>query len=122
MPKRKRSDLTPEHIDLVFEQIYTAVRMMDFAFPGAALVAPQLIPYLGRLKPHIVSNVTKGEEQMAATAFTLDNAVKKFGLNYTTERTRSAERIWKIEDLVNLNDVEATPCIGKVLLNCANDS
>jgi hypothetical protein len=118
MPKRKRSDRTPEVIGLVFDQIFAATSNTDSNLPGGTAASShkqKFTQYLKQLKAQVLSEAAEGEREtkMAAKEFTLEDAVEAFRLTYSTVMSESKKHFWNIEDLPETKDFAQTPCISK---------
>ena len=111
MPKRKRSDMPPEVIGLVFDQIFAAASNTD----STSSHKQQFTQHLRLLKAQILTKAAEGERETKMTAkdFTLEDAVEAFRLTYSTVMSESKKHFWNIEDFPETKNFAQTPCISK---------
>ena len=102
MPKRTRAEIDSDEIDSVFDLILNAV---DYS------------PGLTAIKKRLLSDISFKKKTIAATDFTMFQAIETFGLKYVEnldEFSRNHE--WDIEKDVGKEEFQTTPCIGETLI------
>jgi hypothetical protein len=112
MPKL---DITPEIIDSVFDRILAAASKIGPNLPEGISTASHTQQFLRQLKYQVLSDAAKEETKMAATEFTLDEAVEAFNLTYTSGYNPGSSYIhyWRIQDSPETKNFSMTHCIGK---------
>ena len=106
MPKRTRAEIDSDEIDSVFDLILNAV---DYS--------PDPKEYLTAIKKRLLSDISFKKKTIAATDFTMFEAIETFGLKYVEtldEFSRNHE--WDIEKDVGKEEFQTTPCISETLM------